>query len=158
MPLEYGKTPVTIETSNAAKADDQVRRAIRMGCATLIAEIFRARDGVVVGQTAWEEILRACQKYNSTLGVRKSLTAGKLLINTLLDSSKSTDANRFLQISSNSRIPRVIGFHQVAKGTFINLLLVVDRLTESHSDSNNGAIKSTPGVFSRIPSLQCLRH
>lgn len=74
-PLANGRPPVVIKTHNAAKLDDQVRRAKRLGCVALIAEIVRARDGVVISQAAWKHLIGACEKYNLVLVVDEALTA-----------------------------------------------------------------------------------
>lgn len=74
-PLANGRIPMVIKTHNAAKIDDQVRKAKRIGCVALITEIVRARDGVVISQTAWKHLLRACEKHNLILIVDEALTA-----------------------------------------------------------------------------------
>ncbi len=74
-PLANGRNPIVIKTHNATKIDDQVRKAKRMGCVALIAEIVRSRDGVVISQTAWKHLLRACEKHNLVLVVDEALTA-----------------------------------------------------------------------------------
>lgn len=74
-PLANGRNPIVIKTHNAANIDDQVRKAKRTGCVALIAEIVRARDGVVISQSAWRHLLRACEKNNLVLVVDEALTA-----------------------------------------------------------------------------------
>ena len=74
-PLANGRKPIVITIHNATKIDDQVRKAKDMGSVALIAEIIRARDGVVISQTAWKHLLRACKKYSLVLVVDEALTA-----------------------------------------------------------------------------------
>ena len=74
-PLANGRNPVVINTRNAAKIDNQVRKAKREGCVALIAEIVRACDGVVISQTAWKLLLKACKKHSLVLVVDEALTA-----------------------------------------------------------------------------------
>lgn len=74
-PLANGREPIAIKTHNATGIEGQVRKAKRLGCVALIAEIVRARDGVVISQTAWKHLLRACEKHNLVLVVDEALTA-----------------------------------------------------------------------------------
>lgn len=74
-PLANGRDPVVIKTHHAAGIELQVRKAKRLGCVALIAEIVRARDGVVITQTAWKHLLGACEKHNLVLVVDEALTA-----------------------------------------------------------------------------------
>ena len=75
MPLANGRKPVVVKVHNAAQIEGQIRKAKQTGCVALIAEIVRARDGVVVSQTAWKHLLRACEKHNLVLVVDEALTA-----------------------------------------------------------------------------------
>ena len=74
-PLASGKPPIVISVKSAAAIDGQVRKAKRSGCVALIAEIVRARDGVVISPTAWKNLLKACEKHNLILVVDEALTA-----------------------------------------------------------------------------------
>ena len=74
-PLANGRKPIVVKVHNTAKIDGQIRKAKQSGCVALIAEIVRARDGVVVSQTAWKHLLRACEKHNLVLVVDEALTA-----------------------------------------------------------------------------------
>lgn len=74
-PLANGRNPIIVKTHNAAGIDDQVRKAKQMGSVALIAEIVRARDGVVISQIAWKHLLRACERHNLVLVVDEALTA-----------------------------------------------------------------------------------
>ena len=74
-PLANGSIPVVIKTDDAGRIDHQARNAKRAGCVALIVEIVRARDGAVMGQLAWKNLLRACRKYNLVLVVDEALTA-----------------------------------------------------------------------------------
>lgn len=74
-PLANGRPPFVIKTHKAASIDDQVKRAKRKGCVALIAEMVRARDGIIMSQTAWKHLLRACEKHNLVLVVDEALTA-----------------------------------------------------------------------------------
>ena len=74
-PLANGRPPFVIKTHNASSIDNQVKRAKRTGCVALVAEMVRARDGVVMSQTAWKHLLRACEKHNLVLVVDEALTA-----------------------------------------------------------------------------------
>ena len=74
-PLASGKTPVVISVKSAATIDGQVRKAKRLGCVAVIAEIVRARDGVVISPTAWKHLLKACEKHSLILVVDEALTA-----------------------------------------------------------------------------------
>ena len=74
-PLANGRYPFVIKTDNAARIDDQVRKAKQMGCVALIAEIVRARDGSAISQTVWKHLLKACEKQRLILVVDEALTA-----------------------------------------------------------------------------------
>ena len=74
-PLANGRNSFIIRTGNAAKIDEQVRIAKQNGCVALIAEIVRARDGLVIGETAWKHLLKACKKHTLVLVVDEALTA-----------------------------------------------------------------------------------
>lgn len=74
-PLANGRDPVVIKTRTATGIESQVKKAKQSGCVALIAEIVRARDGVVISQTAWKHLLRACEKHNLVLVIDEALTA-----------------------------------------------------------------------------------
>ena len=74
-PLANGRHPVVIKTHGTASIESQVRKAKRTGCVALIAEMVRARDGVVITQTMWKSLLRACTKHDLVLIVDEALTA-----------------------------------------------------------------------------------
>ena len=74
-PLANGRQPILIKTNNIARIDGQVRKAKTAGCVALIAEIVRARDGIVISETAWKHLLRACEKHKLVLVVDEALTS-----------------------------------------------------------------------------------
>ena len=74
-PLANGRSPVVIKTQDVAGIEQQVRGAKKAGCVALIAEIVRARDGSVISETAWKNLLTACKMHNLILAVDEALTA-----------------------------------------------------------------------------------
>lgn len=74
-PLGNGPRPVVIQTNITSSIDAQIANARRKGCIAMITEIVRAKDGKVVCEKAWKNILKACQKHGLILVVDEALTA-----------------------------------------------------------------------------------
>ena len=74
-PLANGSRPIVIGLTNAGKIDAQVKAAKGLGCVTLIAEIVSARDGKVMGESAWKSLLKACERYGVFLVVDEAMTS-----------------------------------------------------------------------------------
>ena len=74
-PLANGLRPVLIKTNIAAKIDAQVKKAKSMGCVALITEIVQSRDGKVISESAWKNVLKACERYGVMLVVDEALTS-----------------------------------------------------------------------------------
>lgn len=74
-PVANGLRPVVIKTNNAAKIDAQVKAAKSIGCVALITEIVNAREGKVVSESVWKNLLKACERYQLILIVDEPLTS-----------------------------------------------------------------------------------
>lgn len=74
-PVANGFQPVVIKFNNAAKIDAQVKAAKTLGCTALITEIVNAREGKVVSEGVWKNLLKACERYQLILVVDEALTS-----------------------------------------------------------------------------------
>lgn len=74
-PLGNGPRPVIVKITNAARIDAQVKAAKETGCVALITEIVNARDGKVVSEAVWSNLLKACKRYGLILVVDEALTS-----------------------------------------------------------------------------------
>ncbi|KAL8673624.1 MAG: hypothetical protein Q9168_001979 [Polycauliona sp. 1 TL-2023] len=74
-PVANGPRPVIISTNNPAKIDAQVKQAKNHGCVALIVELVCAGTGKAITASAWENILKACEKYALILIVDEALTS-----------------------------------------------------------------------------------
>ncbi len=74
-PVANGLRPVIIKTNNAAKIDAQVKAAKSLGCVALITEIVNAREGNVVSESVWKNLLKVCERYQLILIVDEALTS-----------------------------------------------------------------------------------
>ncbi|KAL8733948.1 MAG: hypothetical protein Q9181_003372 [Wetmoreana brouardii] len=67
--------PVVIDAESAARIDAQVEAAKALGYVELIAEIVSARDGNIISERVWKNLLNSCARYNLVLVVDEALTS-----------------------------------------------------------------------------------
>ena len=73
--LGNGKKPIVVDTEDERRIVSQVGKVSSDGCVVLVFKIVRAKDGTCLSTTAWERIVKACQKHSLILVVDEALTA-----------------------------------------------------------------------------------
>ncbi|KAL8693632.1 MAG: hypothetical protein Q9218_001590 [Villophora microphyllina] len=70
-----GARPVVIKTNDVRTIDAQLKAAKKGECVALMVEMVSVRNGWVMDEKIWENLVKACNKYNMFLVVDEALTS-----------------------------------------------------------------------------------